>query len=515
MAVKPYYTSNDLIASVKRKILFPISQVTFTELDILAFANEEMMISQVPSVLQFHEEYFVTYKQVPLQTNNSRYAIPDRATGMKLRDLFWMDQNGNLFEMTRIEEHDKAFFQANIGANQALHKFYIEGNYIVLTPGVVDAPSGSLIFVFYLRPNQLVKDNRAAIITNFYQTVYLNNSLISPLDVVLIDSVPFTAVNTLGGTISAITAYSDAATKITSVGHQLTTGQTVVLTLTDSNPNVNGVYLVSVLDADNFLINIQISTPGTTGTFTSPNQFLIGVTGTATASNLASAINTTGNIINATSLGNVVTANFANIYANISAINTVGFVIPQTTIGVTFNNLSSTYTDQETNITEPLYVNNTYIDIMKTKPGHQTYVYDVQILNNRISGNSILFDKSQLLVPTGTVNNAGSPNANNGGSTIQFIIAPLVIGDYIALANESIIPQIPPDLHNGLAERTAARILAAIGDQQGLQTSLAKIAEIDQKQGNLLDNRSEGTPQKVVARHSLLRYGKMGSRRRL
>src|SRR5271166_1732603 len=130
MAFKPWYTSNDIIESVKRKIAFPVSQNTFTNLDILAFANEEMFISQVPTILQFHEEYFVNYVVTPLLTNLSVYPIPNRATGMKLRDLFWMDQNGNLFEMTRIEEHDKAFFQMNPGANQAIHKFYVEGNYV-------------------------------------------------------------------------------------------------------------------------------------------------------------------------------------------------------------------------------------------------------------------------------------------------------------------------------------------------------------------------------------------------
>jgi hypothetical protein len=53
----PWMTSDDLLESVKRKISFPSSQSTFTDADILAFANEELMISQVPSVMSFHEEY--------------------------------------------------------------------------------------------------------------------------------------------------------------------------------------------------------------------------------------------------------------------------------------------------------------------------------------------------------------------------------------------------------------------------------------------------------------------------
>lgn len=527
MAVKPFMTSNDLIESVKRKIAFPISQNTFSMNDVLAFANEEMFIAQVPSVLQFHEEYFVTYKIVPLQTNLSRYPIPDRATGMKLRDLFWQDQNGNLFEMTRIEEHDKAFFQANIGANQAIHKFYIEGNYVVLTPGVVNSPTGSLVFVFYLRPNQLVKDDRAAIVQGFNQTIKINNSLINPLDTVSIGSsasgimngangtvitvLPniFTAVNTLGGTITAIASYSANQTIVTSVNHQLSTGQIVTISGSNSNPIIDGSYTATVLSTDTFLIPFEVGVSGTTGTFTSNNQFLIDASSTLTAANLSTAINASGYILGSSSISDTITLLFADIHSNIVTSNNVGFLIPTTTIGVQFNTLPSTYTDQETNVTEPLFVNNILIDFLKTKPGHQTYVYDVLIGKNGISGTSILFNTTQLLVPTGTVNNSAS-----GSASIQLILADIQPGDYICLANEAIIPQIPPDLHNGLAERTSARIMAAQGDQAGLQASMAKIQEIETRQGNLLDNRSEGTPQKVAARHSLLRYGKLGTSRR-
>jgi hypothetical protein len=508
---KAYYTSNDIIASVKRKISLPISQNTFTGDDILAFANEEMFIAQVPSVLQFHEEYFVTYKTTPLQTNVSRYAIPDRATGMKLRDLFWMDINGNLFEMTRIDEHDKAFFQRNVGANQAIHKFYVEGNYVVLTPGVVDSPTGSLVFVFFLRPNQLVKDDKASTIQYFTQTTKINNSLISPLDTYTIGSTYFTAVNTLGGTITAVSALTTISSLVTSVAHQLTTGQTITIAGSNTNPSVNGTYIVTVNSADTFTIPIQIATAGTTGTFTCVNQFQIGASDALTAASLAASVSAAGNILSATSSSDTVTLGFSDIYTTLTTTNTIGFVIPTTTIGIKFNTLPSTYTDSETNTTSTLFTNGGVIDFLQTNPGHQTYVYDVTIPANGISGTAILFNQSQLLVPSGTANNSSSTS----NTTLQYILAPLKVGDYICLANEAIIPQIPPDLHNGLAERTAARILAALGDQQGLQASLQKIAEIELKQGNLLDNRSEGTPQKVVGRHSLLRYGKFGTIRRV
>lgn len=531
MSKTPWLTSFDLIESVKRKISFPISQQTFSQNDILAFADEEMFIAQVPSILQYHSEYFVTYVSLPLFTNVSRYPIPSRAIGGKLRSVFWMDTSGNMFEMTQVAEEDRAFYQRNIGTNQAIHKFFIEGNDIVLTPGLITNPTGTLILVYYLRPNQLVKNDRAAIINNFQQTITLNNSLIHVGDVLTVGvdanpagpgviNVPFTAVSTLGGTISAITFNSTTSTLITSVGHQLISGQTVTISGSNSNPIVDGSFLVTVLSPDTFTIPVQIATPGTSGTFTCPNQFFIAATGALTATNLATSI-TSLNIMNgAVALpgSNVVTASFDNIYTLLTSPNQTGFIIPppfifnqddpNATIGINFQTLPQTYTDNETNVTDNLFQNEVLIDFLQTRPGHKTYLYDVEIPRNAISGTVITMPVLALVVPTGTVNTIQTTG-------VQYMLAPLVPGDYICLANECIIPQIPPDLHNGLAERTSARILAALGDSAGLAASNAKIQEIETRQGNLMSTRDDGNVQKVTGRHSLMHQGKLGRFRRM
>src|SRR4051812_3475037 len=102
----PWMTSSDLIACVKRKIAMPIDQELFGDNDILSFLNEEVAISQVPTILEMHEEFLVYTKEVPMITNQSRYPIPDRAIGMKLRDLFWQDSSENIFKMTQCSEED-------------------------------------------------------------------------------------------------------------------------------------------------------------------------------------------------------------------------------------------------------------------------------------------------------------------------------------------------------------------------------------------------------------------------
>lgn len=411
--------SDDLLESVKRKISFPTSQSTFTDVDILAFANEELMIAQVPSILSFHEEYFVTKQVIPLTSYNSAYPIPDRAIGMKLRGVFWCDSaagpdntattpGGNLFEMTRVSSEDKAFFQANLGANQSIHKYYLEGNNVVLTPSPTADPTGSLVLYYFLRPNQLVPADESAIIASFSKAITITNASVVANDTVTIDGEVFTAVSGVAGA----------------------------------------------------------------------NQFQIGGTATITATNLVTAITNNGVVTASSSIG-VVTLSYSDRTIETTSSNSTGL-----TVSSLLGCVATTTTLSD------VFTNGAFVDFLQTKPGHQTKGMSIEIPANGISGTTINF------LDTDVPNN-------------------FVVGDYICLESQCIIPQIPPDLHNGLAERTASRILAALGDAAGLQASGAKIAEIEKSQGMLLDNRTEGEPRKVLARHSLLRYGKMGTTRRL
>lgn len=404
MAFTPWMTSTDLIAAVKRKIALPISQNTFTEDDILAFANEEMMISQVPSMLEYHEEYFVFLQNVPLQTNRLAYPIPTRAIGMRLRDVTYIDDQGNFFEMTRISPDDKAYFQNSVTPSSLLSAYYLQGNDIILTPNNITNPTGSLQFSYFLRPNQLVHNDRAAIIQNFNRTVTVDITTLVAGDTITIDGVAYTAV-----------------------------------------------------------------AAAPTG-----NEFLIGVSNVATATNLINTINSSGNVptaIPTTPASALLNIMYFDRNMVIETSNTAAFAI-QVTLGINFDQMPA-------NIT-----NNSFVDFLQTLPGHKTYKFDVKVPNGGISSTVINFVDSDV------------PDS-------------LITGDYICSANECIIPQIPPDLHNGLAERTCARILASLGDQEGLGNVNQKLAEIEKRQGNLLDQRIDGAPQKVVNRHSILRYGKV------
>lgn len=399
MAKRPHYTSNELIEAVKRKISMPITQVTFSNDEILNFANEELFLAQVPSIMQYHEEYLVFRQNVPLVPQIQKYDIPDRAIGMKLRDLFFKDDNGNLFEMTNTGATNQDYFQQNSFGVNIPRYFFVENNSIVLSTDVTNAAPGSLEMIYYLRPNSLVENERAAICVDFIKTITVTSSSLEAGDTLKIDSHIITIPEEWeAGIPSGVSSITDASK-----------------------------------------INHSINSLGIDG-------------------------------LSSTVSSNIITLKYENRNMAVVSSNTAGISV-SSKIGIECENVPTHFTDR------------LLVDFLQTSGGHKTYVFDIRIPVGGVSGNTIFFEDS--IVPK------------------EF-----KIDDYLCEQYECIIPQVPSDLHNLLAERTCARILEALGDQAGLQTANAKIAELEQRQATVIDNRVEGAPKKVFARHSLLRYGK-------
>ena len=493
-ANRPFYTSTDLIEAVQRKIAMPLSQQTVTENSILRFANEEVYLGQVPSILQFHQEYFVCPVVVPLIENVSKYSIPDRAIGLRMRDVMYQDTQGTLYEMTRIDAADKAFFQQSGGSSGTIHKFYIENNSIVLQPTVVGAVQGNLVFYIFLRPNQLVTNDRASILQSI-------SSPTSSIKKNLLANSTFIQVN--------------AVNTLTITSHGFTNGNHLTFSSTGTLPSgitEGTLYYVISATANTFQISTSIG--GSAVVILSVGTGLHTVTRTKqlTVDFLPSDIDFTtdtitlvnhdfinGDRVLLSSSSSLPTPLVENRFYYVvgAAANTIQLSLTSggSAIDITFNGegehiISSDITQLTFDAVPSNIANSSLIDFLQTNVGHKTYSYDVQIPANGISSTVISFATTD--VPTD-----------------------FLVGDYICSANECIIPQIPSDLHNGLAERTCARILAAQGDSQGLATVQQKIGEIEKNQEMLLENRAEGSPMKIVARHSLLRYSRFGSKRRL
>lgn len=329
MAVS-YLDSANLIESVVRRAAIPESQITFMNEDILAFANEEMMVGIVPSILKMHEEFYVYPFSKDLVSNQSFYEIPDRAIGEKVKVVFYQDASTNIQEMARIDPSNLAYYQNRSSFNYP-RAFYLENNYIVLVPIISDDPNGSLIIKIFVRPNQLVTNDRSATVTG---------------------------VDTTTGTITV-----------------------------DSIPSI----------------------------FTTTSLF----------------------------------------------------------------------------------------DFTQATHGHRLKGINLAPVSINSTTNTMVFPPSLALAPMANV-----PTPLN-----LALPADLKIGDIVCIANETIIPQCPDELHPILAQRVACRILEAQKDSEGLQSANQKLAEMEVNLGMLIDNRTEGMPQKVNNIRSALRAGKFRRRR--
>jgi hypothetical protein len=99
---------------------------------------------------------------------------------------------------------------------------------------------------------------------------------------------------------------------------------------------------------------------------------------------------------------------------------------------------------------------------------------------------------------------------NVSGTNIYFDSLPstLAVGDYIALAGQSPVIQLPREMHQVLAQAVECRLLEALGDSEGLQASSAKLQEKITAMLSLLAPRQKGSQLKIVQSNGLLSRGK-------
>ena len=87
----------------------------------------------------------------------------------------------------------------------------------------------------------------------------------------------------------------------------------------------------------------------------------------------------------------------------------------------------------------------------------------------------------------------------------------LAVGDYINFASESIVPQLPTELHAVLAQRVAVACLEALGDFEGLARAQQRLEMMEKSTLTILDNRVESAVEKVRNRNSTLQETTLGN----
>ena len=156
-------TASVIIEAIKRRASIPENQATFQAEDFLAFADEELLLGIVPAIMSLHEDYFLYEIEVPLVNGKTEYEIPSRAAGNKLRDLQYKPNSNSYIEMTRIGIGDR-FANYNDGMMTDVKRYYVKNNKIVVSGSLSTSGAGSLNFIFYIKPSQLVLEDRIGVI---------------------------------------------------------------------------------------------------------------------------------------------------------------------------------------------------------------------------------------------------------------------------------------------------------------------------------------------------------------
>jgi hypothetical protein len=375
-----------LIKSIKRRAFIPSSQETFTSADFLEMATEEVNLHLVPLVQRMHEEHLIYQVEYDIIPGVNRYYMPSRAHGNKLRDVALVDENQNVYEMSRYSLSEISDF-SNTTAYINNRGFYLENNDIVLSGFDVNVGQ-KLRMYFYMRPNSLVVESDASVINSSMKVNQLDQ------------------INPLNGTISSITAASNAV--ITSTNHGLKNNELVFISGSNSTPSIDGYHEIYVIDSNSFSIGITTTSSGTIGNW-----------------NLA--------------------------------VSCVGFEVDKLPNKV---------------LTASLY------DFTQNVSPNKILKYDIP--SNSIDQNNkvIYFRESD--------------------------VSSIPLGSYITKAEETIVPNIPTELHPILAQRVAVSCLEAMGDEQDKQSAERKLAQMEKDAGTFLDNRVEGATQKIKSRHSPL-----------
>lgn len=429
MASKILTTCN-LITTSLRRAMIPADQSTFTCDDIIDIMNEELGIHILPMVMRAHEEYYVIDEDQPLSRCTIRYKIPHRAVGNKLRDVQFIDNAGTQYEMTRVSLEDRPEYQGNYTNNQFL-TFYLQGDDIVLMQNQIS--NGSIRSSYYLRPNNLVKDNRAGkitAITNQFGCATITsfaNLISGSSDSISVAGISFTATPccVVSGTASFKAATSNCLTA-TSLSSQI-----------NANSTTSSLVTAAVAGA---VVTITAKVVGTDLTLSyKDNDCNIGATVTCikkqfTVSSFPSHFCCSTSCC-------VCKAFCFDFIAGLSPNKIKAFERPVESICSTNKTLTFKTSDLLT------------LDLFSITPKNLTFC----------------------------------------------------VGDFIMEENETIVPQLPAELEPILAQRTAVKMLEALGDFDGMKMAQDELERMEHNSMTLIDTRVEGAPQKITNRHSILK----------
>lgn len=165
------YIVDSLLPTLRLLPLMPSVQALFSDSDLVNILNFEMDSKIMPMIDNQAEEYGIYLADLPYSNSETRYDLPARALGGKLRAVTFVDPNGNEVRIPRLRVED---IMSNVNAtglaiNPALWGFYFQNNKIVTYLSSVNGGSSAFptLRLRYIRqPSTLVMSDACGEITD-------------------------------------------------------------------------------------------------------------------------------------------------------------------------------------------------------------------------------------------------------------------------------------------------------------------------------------------------------------
>lgn len=217
--VAPDYTVDQLVTDLRNKYINPNSQSLFQLNDVIGLMDYEQRSTIIPIISSVREEFWVVNDDQPI-TGAVSYTIPQRAAGAILRDVVFVDTEGNEIDIQQLSPaHIKATFPFGYQLPLYTFGYYWQNDQIVPYPQQAQNATGYTLRMKQLRrPNSLISSTSCGQVTNIAGSVitlsYVDPAWTTATTFDIIQNFPqFTSISD-GTTITAVGGSSVTLTTV-------------------------------------------------------------------------------------------------------------------------------------------------------------------------------------------------------------------------------------------------------------------------------------------------------------
>ena len=96
------WTTANLLTAVRRRCRIPDGASAFSNAELLAIADEETLHTLLPVLRMVRQNYYVRVEDTAVVADQEAYRIPSRAQGGTIRDVTYLDPDGDEFEINPV-----------------------------------------------------------------------------------------------------------------------------------------------------------------------------------------------------------------------------------------------------------------------------------------------------------------------------------------------------------------------------------------------------------------------------